>query len=118
VLYSVAANPDPAPRVTTITVGGQTHTINQAAAPAPCTYSLNPTTGSWPAAGGTTTFSVQTQPGCAWTATTMDAWITINMGAGSGTGDVVYTVPANATGMVRSGTISVAGQVYGVTQAP
>jgi hypothetical protein len=117
VMYGVQANPDPAERMTTITVGGQTHAITQAAAPAPCTYTLNPAAATFTAAGETRTFSVNTQPGCAWTATTMDAWITVNTGAGGGTADVSYTVQPNATGMARSGVISVGGQTFGVTQA-
>jgi hypothetical protein len=54
--------------------------------------------------------------GCTWTATSNDAWITINSGTpGSGNGTVNYTVSAN-TGPARSGTLTVAGQTHTVEQ--
>ena len=118
VIYSVQANPDQTPRSAAISVGGQTYTVNQAAAPAPCTYSLSPSTTSASSAGGAGMFTVMTQPGCAWTATTMEAWITVKTGSGTGTADVSYTLQANGTGMARSGTITVGGQTFGVSQAP
>jgi hypothetical protein len=118
VSYSVQANHDQTPRSATISVGGQTHTVNQAAAPAPCTYSLSPATTSAASAGGVGTFTVMTQSGCAWTATTMDAWITVNTGSGIGTANASYALQPNSTGMARSGTITVAGQTFGVSQAP
>lgn len=119
VTYSVTANPDPAPRTTTVAVGGQSYTISQAAAPAPCTYSLNPPTASYASAGGSGTFTVTTQANCAWTAATVDTWLTITAGkSGSSTGDVSYTVESNATGQARSGTISVGGQTFGISQTP
>ena len=119
VSYSVLANPDPTPRTTAVTVGGQSYMISQAAAPAACTYSLSPPTASYAAAGGTGMFTVNTQPNCAWTATAVDAWITITAGSsGSGTGDVSYTVGSNATGQSRSGVISAGGQAFGISQTP
>jgi len=48
----------------------------------------------------------------------MDAWITVNTGTGTGTSDVSYGVQPNGTGMARSGAITVAGQQFGVSQAP
>lgn len=123
VLYTVQANPDQTQRSTTVTVGGQAHTVTQAAAaapppPPPCTYTLNPPSGSSTAAGGNGTFTVTTQAGCAWTATTGDAWITVNTASGTATGDVSYTVQANGTGASRTGTITAGGQMYSLTQAP
>jgi hypothetical protein len=118
VTYSVQANPDQTPRTTSISVGGQTHTISQAAAPAPCTYSLSPSTISASSAGGSGMFTVMTQPGCAWTAGTMDPWITVSTSSGTGTADVSYALQPNSTGMARSGTITAAGQPFGVSQAP
>jgi hypothetical protein len=118
VVYTAAANSDPAARSTTITAGGQVHTVNQAGAPAPCTYSLDPTSASYMAPGGSATFKVMTQPGCTWTASTMAPWITVTSGAGNGTGDVAYSVQVNSTGAARSDTITVAGQVFTVSQEP
>jgi hypothetical protein len=124
VSYSVQANPDQSARTGTISVGNQTFTVTQAAAaapppPPPCTYTLNPTSASVAAAGGGGTFTVTTQTSCTWTASTADAWITVtNSGSTTGSGDVSYTVQPNATGASRSGSITVSGQTFVVTQAP
>ena len=63
-------------------------------------------------------FTMTTQTGCAWTATTTDMWITVNTASGSGTADVSYTVQTNATGAPRTGTITAGGQAFTLTQAP
>ncbi|MBK6314545.1 MAG: S8 family serine peptidase [Blastocatellia bacterium] len=111
--YSVAANTDAA-RTGTMTIAGQTFTVNQASG---CTYSISPTSAS-PAAGATTgTVSVTGGAGCAWTATSNAAWLTITSGAsGSGNGSVGYSVAEN-TGAARSGTLTIAGQTFTVNQA-
>lgn len=115
VAFSVAANTGGA-RMGTITIAGQTFTVTQAAV-APCTYSLTPTTASSAAAGGIGTFAVSAGTGCAWTATSNAAWITVTSGAsGSGTGTVAYLV-ANNAGSARMGTITAAGQTFTVSQA-
>lgn len=52
-----------------------------------------------------------------WTTTSNNSWITINSGAsGSGGGTVVYAVAQNGTGAPRTGTMTVAGQTFTVTQ--
>ncbi|HMT07568.1 MAG TPA: hypothetical protein PKA82_06155 [Pyrinomonadaceae bacterium] len=86
------------------------------AANAPCTYTLDPPTSNiFPAAGGTGTFNVQTQPGCSWTATTnsnASSWVTFNgPTTGTGNGTVNYTVAAN-TSYIRVGDIMVNGTQY------
>src|SRR5207244_2107025 len=99
----------------TITAGGKTFTVTQAAG---CTYQLNPASATPPAAGAAgQTFQVQTSAGCNWTAVSNDAWITVTAGAsGTGTGTVTYTVAANS-GPQRVGTITAGGQTFTVTQA-
>ena len=82
-----------------------------------CTYSISPSTAS-PAAGATTgTVAVTSGTGCAWTAASNAAWLTITSGAsGSGNGTVGYSVAAN-TGASRTGTMTIAGQTFTVNQA-
>src|SRR6185369_11406111 len=72
--FTVAPNPGPL-RTGTMTIGGQTFTVNQSGAP--CTFSIAPPGNSFTAAGGTNSFGVTTQAACNWTATTTDTWITI-----------------------------------------
>jgi hypothetical protein len=115
VSYSVDANTTASARSGTISVGGQTFTVNQAAAP--CTYTLSPSgTNSFPAAGGGANFAVTTLTGCAWTATANVGWLHTSS-SGSGNGTVSYSVDANTTASTRSGTISVGGQTFVVNQA-
>ncbi|HTS17564.1 MAG TPA: choice-of-anchor tandem repeat GloVer-containing protein [Verrucomicrobiae bacterium] len=101
----------------TITVAGQTVTVNQAAGG--CTFKLSPKAGKIKSTGGTATIKVSPNfSDCDWTAVSNDGFITITGGTnGVGKGAVTYSVPANATTNVLTGTITVAGQTFTVTQA-
>jgi hypothetical protein len=114
-IFTVAANSGAA-RTGTVTVAGQTVTVNQAAGP--CTYSINPTTLSTGAAGGTAgPIAVTAAAGCTWTATTNASWLSITSGAsGTGNGTVAISVAANIGG-ARTGTLTVANQTVTVNQA-
>ncbi|HEX8998978.1 MAG TPA: LamG-like jellyroll fold domain-containing protein [Blastocatellia bacterium] len=82
-----------------------------------CTYAIAPASQPFAAAGGAGSVNVTVQAGCAWTAASNAAWITINSGAsGNGNGTVNFTVAAN-TGAQRMGTLTIAGQTFTVTQA-
>ena len=81
-----------------------------------CTYAITPTTcQNFPAAGGSGTINVTTDAGCAWTAASNDAWIVLASFGGTGSGSVGYMVSAN-TGAQRTGSITIAGQTFCVTQ--
>jgi FG-GAP-like repeat len=80
-----------------------------------CTYSVAPPSANIAAAGGPGSFSVTTQAGCPWTATTTDTWLHTTS-SGNGNGTVNYTVDNN-TGSARAGTITVQGQTHTVNQA-
>ena len=115
--YSVAANTSNNSRSGTMTIAEQTFTVMQAGAP--CTYSISPSSESFSAAGGTGTISVSVIAGtnCSWTAKSNASWITITSGnSGSGNGPVGYRVSSNTTSQTRTGTITVAGQQFTVTQ--
>jgi len=113
VSYSVSPNTGAA-RSGTLTVAGQTITINQAAGAVTCTYSLSPTSAN--VAGGGATGSVNVGSSCAWTASSNVLWITVTGGAsGSGNGSVRYSVATNS-GAARSGTLTIAGQTFTVNQ--
>ncbi|MBA2731583.1 MAG: DUF4214 domain-containing protein, partial [Acidobacteria bacterium] len=114
--YSLTANPDTTQRTGTLSIAGQTFTVTQDGLN--CSYSISPTAQSLTAAGGTNnSVSVTATAGCAWTATSNDSWLSINAGAsGTGNGTVTYTVAAN-TGPARTGTLTIAGQTFTVTQA-
>ena len=102
-------------RTGAISVAGQTFTVAQASFG--CSFLLTPTATAFSSAGGTATFSVATLSGCAWTAATTAPWITIVTSAsGSGLGVVGISAAANP-GDARTGTVTVGGQIFTVTQA-
>ncbi|MCP4658216.1 MAG: DUF11 domain-containing protein [bacterium] len=114
--FSVVANTGPA-RSGTITIAGQTLTVDQEAA---CSYSLSidPISTGVAVGGGSGSVNVTAGAGCAWTAVSNAAWITVTSGTG-GTGDGVvgYTVAANLSLSPRSGTVTIAEQTFTVNQA-
>jgi hypothetical protein len=114
VSYQVLPNTFANGRSGTITVGGQTHTVTQAA---PCTYAIDPPSATYSAAGGQGTLSLATGAGCTWTATSSVPWITVGNPSGTGAAVVGYAVAANTGATLRSGTVSRAGRTHAVTQA-
>jgi Putative binding domain, N-terminal len=111
--YTVAATATP--RTGTITVAGQTVTINQSTGS--CTYSVSPTNVSAPSTGLNSSISVITGSACAWTPASSVLWITVTSGGMSGLGSFSYTVAPNGTGAGRTGTLTVGGQIVTVTQS-
>jgi Zn-dependent metalloprotease len=83
-----------------------------------CTFSINPTSASYAAAGGTGGVNVTAGAGCTWSAVSNSTFITITAGgSGTGSGSVSYSVSNNASTASRTGTMTVAGQTFTVTQA-
>ncbi|HEY6805513.1 MAG TPA: M36 family metallopeptidase [Pyrinomonadaceae bacterium] len=83
-----------------------------------CTFSISPTSASYAAAGGTGSVTVTAGAGCNWTAVSNSAFITVTSGSsGSGSGTVGYSVAANTATTSRSGSITIAGITFNVTQA-
>jgi hypothetical protein len=119
VRVSIAPNPDDEQRIGTLTLEGQRSTVIQtgvAGTPGACTYQVNPSSATMAATGGAGTVTVSAGGGCTWTANSSAGWITVTSGAGgSGDGTVTFSVAAN-TGGVRSGTLTIAGQTFTVTQ--
>ncbi len=116
VAYWVAANSGGA-RTGTMTIGGQTFTVTQTGSGDPCAYTLTPTSQSFTALKGNGNIGVAVPNGCAWSAASNAYWITVPSGAGgNGNGVVNYSVAANNGTISRSGTITVGGQTFTVTQ--
>ena len=83
-----------------------------------CSYSISPSSASFAATGGDGTVTVDTAAGCAWTATTNSTWMTITSGSsGSGAGSVAYNVAQNTSIDPRTGTLTIAGRTFTVTQS-
>jgi hypothetical protein len=84
---------------------------------AACTYTLNPASARLSAGQGQGVVNVTTQAGCVVTAVANSAWILIrSAGEASGSSTVVYEVRPN-TGIERTGTITISGRPFTLTQA-
>ena len=85
--------------------------------PAPCSYSISPSTQMFDAPAATGSFAVSTGSTCQWTAVSQSTWIAVTAGAsGTGPGTVSYGVTTNADTSSRTGTILTAGFNYTATQ--
>ena len=83
-----------------------------------CMYALSKYDRNFTSVGGSGSFSVLTQSGCAWTATTdASPWVGVEEFHNPGSDVVTYTVSANNTGAPRTGHIFVQDQTFTVTQA-
>ena len=83
-----------------------------------CEYRLSPEVSTLPAAGGKFNIRVETTPGCAWAAQSLDGFAAPLAGASSGvgSGELTYRVPANGS-WEREGMIFIAGEAHRVKQA-
>src|SRR5581483_3609702 len=116
VSYAVAANTGASSRAGTLTVAGQTFTVTQSGG-SNCTFTLSPTSQNFGASGGSGSVNVTTQGGCNWAAKSNADWIVITSRAsGAGNGAVGFIVAANNSTSTRSGTMTIAGQTFTVTQ--
>lgn len=116
VTFSAAANTQTQARSGTLTIAGQTFTVNQNAAG--CLYSISPTSQSVPMMGGNVSTTVTTSTGCNWTTVNTVPWITVTDGAGgSSSGSASFTVAPSTSTAQRTGTLTIAGRTFTVTQA-
>jgi hypothetical protein len=82
-----------------------------------CTYSISSTTGAFSSNGGGGSVTVSTSSGCGWTAASNASWITVTTGSsGNDNGTVLYTVDAYTGTSDRTGTMTIAGKTFIVTQ--
>ena len=116
VRFTVAGNGDDA-RTGALTIGGQTLTVTQEAAP--CTFAFSTASQRYDAAGGYGSVGVAARSTCRWTAVSNNgSWLVItDAGAGTGNGVVNFSVAVN-TGPQRAGSLTVGGQTFWVTQEP
>ena len=81
-----------------------------------CTYSISPTNGSFTSSGGSSSVSVTASSStCAWTTSESLSWVSLSSTSGKGSGTVTITVTAN-TGSARSGSVTIAGKTYTISQ--
>ena len=101
--------------------GFWTATLSGSGPPIPptCTATLAPTSATIVAGGSSgNTVSVTLAAGCTWSATSSVPWVTITGGTpGTGNGTVTYTVAPNTSTSPRTGTLTIAGLSFTVTQS-
>ena len=115
--FTVAANTGGA-RTGSITVsdGFNTRTF-QVQQGSGCPTSLAQTTASFNAAGGSGNVAVTAGANCVWQAFSNASWIQITSAQQSGNGVATFNVAANATGLARTGSVTVGALTLNVTQA-
>jgi hypothetical protein len=84
----------------------------------PCTYSISPTSKSFNKNGGSGSISTtSSSSGCNWSAASNVDWATVSGSGFTGNASVNYSVARNRTGSSRSGTLTVAGKTFTITQS-
>jgi hypothetical protein len=101
----------------TVTIAGNTYYVTQQAVVAvpSCSYALDSTGDAVGFLGDTLEIGVTAGSGCSWTASSQAPWITVLSGSGVGNGEARLGVLANSGG-ARSGTATIAGRTFTVTQ--
>ena len=116
VQFNATANGDPVARSGALMVNGQRAQVTQAAAD--CRFELSDSSASFAQTGGSGSVNVRaSSPLCTWTASTAAGWISITSNSnGTGSAAVTFTV-ASTTGAPRTGTLTIAGRHFNVTQS-
>jgi len=113
---NIAANTDPIQRTGTVNIAGQPVTVTQL--PGICAL-ISPTSAAFPAnaVGLTGSVAVTAPVSCSWNAISTVPWVSVQGGfSGFGYGTVYFTVDTNQTGMDRSGTLNIGGNIFYVSQ--
>jgi hypothetical protein len=110
--FTVAPNSGPA-RSGVLTIAGQALTVNQVS---PCTWIFAPSSHEFGPEGGSGAILVIVTGLCTWTASSDVPWITITGGSPGTGGGLVQIAVAPLVGPARTGSITIAGQRYTVTQ--
>ena len=114
VAYSIAANTAQSARTGTMTIAGGTFTVTQAAQS--CTTTLSANTQSAGSTAGSGSVNVTSPAGCTWSASSNASWLTLNGASYSGSASVGFNIAANTTQSARTGTMTIAGGTFTVTQ--
>lgn len=111
-IYVVGSNFSADTRTGEIDVNGQIHTVSQTG----YTASLSPSSTSVDLDGGSGSVDISVAAGVSWSAASNSDWISVTPASGISSGSVSYTVGPNPGVTTRSGSITIAGQTFSVTQ--
>jgi WD40 repeat protein len=116
VTFYVEVNETHSARSGLISIGDESFSVTQDAAPDVCQYNVTPLRTSFRPEGGTGSVQVSVTNGCEWRARSNDFWITITSGSGaSGNGLVNFNVGGNG-GEAKTGSLTIAGQTITIEQ--
>jgi hypothetical protein len=88
-----------------------------ASANLPCSTGITPDFASYQYNGGSGNITIAAvNSSCPWTASSNVNWIRVYTASGTGNGTIAYTVTANPNFTTRTGTITVGGQTFTVSQ--
>jgi subtilisin len=107
-------------RIRAFNSSGNSGYSNESSATTPsCSYSISPAGKLLEYVGGSFTVNVTAAPVCSWTAVSNNAWIRVTSGS-SGAGNGVVRVEVGEWGgsTQRTGSLTIAGKSFGVTQRP
>lgn len=116
VQFTVAPTTTTFERTGSLSIGNRTFTVTQAGLP--CTIVVTPVSQSVSASGGDGSSRVFTADSCSWTTRSNASWITVTSAATqNGGGTATFTSAANPSGSPRTGTLTIAGRTFTVSQA-
>jgi hypothetical protein len=116
VRLTVKANVNGISRTGTVSIAGTTLRVDQEAAA--CTFRITPTEARISESEQSLSVSVGAQDGCDWSATSKEDWIEVTRGSsGSGVGVVRLSVRENRGRDDRTGSVTIAGEVFSIIQA-
>jgi len=103
-------------RSANLTIGGQQVQLQQSGTA--CTFNLQSADGTVPASGGSGAVGVVAPAVCTWNAiSNTPQWLSVSPAGGAGSTNVQFVAQANSSASPRTGTLTVAGLTYTVTQA-
>jgi len=111
-IYVVGSNFSADNRTGQIEINGQIHTVNQTG----YTASLTPSSTTVDLDGGSGTVNISVAAGVSWSTSSNSDWISVTTASGTSSSSVSYTVDPNPGVTVRTGSITIAGQTFSVTQ--
>jgi len=100
-------------------VGNSGYSNESSATTPSCSYSISPAGKLLEYVGGSFTVNVTAAPVCSWTAVSNNAWIRVSSGSsGAGNGVVRVEVGEYGGATTRTGSLTIAGNSFVVTQRP
>lgn len=117
VTFAVQPNVSSDGREKSLMIAGTAFNVSQSGQ-APCVFSLAPESKSFGDQGGRGDVQISTTSGCDWTAASNASWIMLTGNTrGNGSGVVAYAIANNNGSAQRSGTATIAGRTFAVTQS-